>query len=122
MELFLGVAQGLRAMHQYRVGGGGGSGVAEEARSARQVRDEAEEADEDAARRAGATTESGEPDIEQTPLMDGEIVRSQEGVEAGELRAYAHRDVKPGMRCSIISRAAGLALFNSTPLQDQLLT
>lgn len=35
-------------------------------------------------------------ELEQEPLMEGEVMRSQEGVKAGEERAYAHRDIKPG--------------------------
>ena len=92
VRLFLGVARALKALHQYRVPrrpGGAGGGEAE--REARAVRDEGEAADRDAARRA-----RGADDAESAPLMEDEIVRSQEGVGAGELRAYAHRDIKPG--------------------------
>ena len=90
VRLFVGVARALKALHQYRVRGTGGQGRDE--RGARAVAEEAARQDADAARRAGA--EDG--DVEQAPLMESEIVRSQEGVEAGEMRSYAHRDVKPG--------------------------
>ncbi|KAL8740261.1 MAG: hypothetical protein Q9190_007015, partial [Brigantiaea leucoxantha] len=97
MVLFLGVARALKAMHQYRVKRGPGGVSAQ--KKARGVRREAEEADLDAARRVKQkrrkeSTEE-EEDVEQEPLMDGEVTRSQEGVEEGEIRAYAHRDVKP---------------------------
>lgn len=99
MVLFLGVARALKAMHLYRVKGAPGGAQAQ--RKARGVGREAAEADEDAAqkakaRRRGASRERDQEDIEQEPLMEGEVTRSQEGVEEGEIRAYAHRDVKPG--------------------------
>ncbi|KAI4103454.1 MAG: hypothetical protein L6R37_003809 [Teloschistes peruensis] len=97
MVLFLGVARALKAMHQYRVKGAPGG---EEARQrAKSVRAEAEEADKDAVRRAKTRrkdVDADEEDVEQQPLMNGEVTKSQEGVGDGELRAYAHRDVKPG--------------------------
>ena len=99
MILFLGVARALKAMHQYRVKGAPG-GAASQAK-ARGVRREAAEADQDALkkskqRRRKEDTERDREDIEQEPLMEGEVTRSQEGVGEGELRAYAHRDIKPG--------------------------
>lgn len=106
MILFLGVARALKAMHQYRVKGGPGGPSAQ--KKARAVRQEAADADRDAARtakqrgrRRGATEEGpdrdrDQRDVEQEPLMDGEVTRSQEGVAEGEIRAYAHRDIKPG--------------------------
>ena len=92
MILFLGVARALKAMHGYRVKGAPGGPAAQE--RAKGVRQEAADEDADAtrkARRAGNNIEA-----ERTPLMPDEITQSQEGVEAGELRAYAHRDIKPG--------------------------
>ena len=99
MILFLGVAGALKAMHQYRVKGAPGGAVAQ--KKARGVRQEAAQADEDAAREAERRRSSKErnrdqEDIEQEPLMEGEVTRSQEGVGEGEIRAYAHRDIKPG--------------------------
>ncbi|KAL8682136.1 MAG: hypothetical protein Q9186_001757 [Xanthomendoza sp. 1 TL-2023] len=98
MILFLGVAKALKAMHQYRVKGAPGG--AKSRQKAQNVRDEAEEADKDAARKARTRRKDvdaeDEGDVEQEPLMNGEVTRSQEGVEDGEIRAYAHRDVKPG--------------------------
>ena len=102
MVLFLGVARGLKAMHQYRVKRGPGGPDAQQ--RAKDVREEAEEADVDAKRRAarrkrrtGEEMEAlADEELEQ-PLMDGEVTRSQEGVGEGELRAYAHRDIKPGI-------------------------
>ena len=107
MILFLGVARALKAMHQYRVKGAPG-GVASQ-RKAKGVRQEAAEADQDAAKRNKQRRRREEPernqeDVEQEPLMEGEVTRAQEGVGEGELRAYAHRDIKPGTSRTWISR------------------
>ena len=100
MILFLGVARALKAMHQYRLKGAPGGPAAQ--KKAKGVRQEAADADANAARKAKSkrrreAPERDEEDIEQEPLMEGEVTRSQEGVEDGEVRAYAHRDIKPGM-------------------------
>lgn len=106
MVLILGVAKALKAMHQYRVKGGKGSSRGK----ARAVREEAAEADDDAAaearrkaprrqmsRRQEMSLDAHEMDDEQQePLVEGEVTRSQEGVAEGEIRSYAHRDIKPG--------------------------
>lgn len=99
MVLFLGVCRALKAMHQYRVGGAPRGDAAR--RKAKSVRQEAADADREAeeeavqanTRRKRRDREEGE---EQDPLMEGEVMASQEGVGAGETRAYAHRDIKPG--------------------------
>ena len=103
MVLMLGVARALKAMHQYRVKGApGGSGSAARARDVReQAAMEDEDAAEDVARRTARRRGTGDEDIEQEqPLMDGEVTRAQEGVAEGELRSYAHRDIKPGEHSS----------------------
>ena len=101
MVLMLGVAKALKDMHQYRVKGGSNRG------KARDIRNEAAAEDRDAARQARKKSnknkremraephDADEGDAEQ-PLMEGEVMRAQEGVGEGELRAYAHRDIKPG--------------------------
>lgn len=95
MMLMLGVANALKSMHQYRVQSGSSS-----TRNAKAVRREGEEADEERTmqmkpkRRASHRQE--EEDEENEPLMDDEVTRSQEGVQEGGLRPYAHRDIKPG--------------------------
>ena len=99
MVLFLGVARALNAMHQYRVKGAPGGPKA--LKKARRVRAEAAEADEDAARQVGrrrdrSAGDRDQEEIENEPLMDDEVTRGQEGVPEGEIRAYAHRDIKPG--------------------------
>ncbi|KAJ5708400.1 hypothetical protein N7488_008201 [Penicillium malachiteum] len=97
MMLILGVATALRAMHQYRVKSG-----AEATRKAKGVRREGEEADAERSmqmkpqRRASHRVQQEEEDEENEPLMDNEVTRSQEGVQDGDLRPYAHRDIKPG--------------------------
>jgi serine/threonine kinase 16 len=108
MVLMLGVANAMRSMHQYRVQSGATS-----TRKAKAVRSEGEEADADRTmkmkpqRRASHRVQQEEQDEENEPLMDDEVTRSQEGVQDGALRPYAHRDIKPGgsrfMRFQVIS-------------------
>ena len=99
LKLFLGVCKGLKAMHQYRVKEEPG-GSSSQTR-ARQVRSEAAAADADAAqeeaRKRRDSRHAPDGDLEQEPLMQDEVTQSQEGLEAGEERAYAHQDIKPGM-------------------------
>lgn len=97
MVLMLGVANALRSMHQYRVKSGAGA-----TRKAKGVRREGEEADAEVAMRMPkpkrrASQKVDEDDEENEPLMDDEVTRSQEGIQDGDLRPYAHRDIKPGM-------------------------
>jgi serine/threonine kinase 16 len=96
MVLMLGVADALRAMHHYRVKSGAAS-----TRKAKAVRREGEEADGERTmqmkpKRRASHRGNEEEDEENEPLMDNEVTQSQEGVEDGDLRPYAHRDVKPG--------------------------
>ena len=105
MVLMLGVARALKDMHQYHVQGGASSRG-----KAKAIRDEAAAADRDAAKRAKKSKREmrAEPqeqdDMEAgQPLMEGEVMRSQEGVADGELRAYAHRDIKPGMLATTLT-------------------
>jgi serine/threonine kinase 16 len=94
MVLMLGVAQALRAMHQYRVKSGSGP-----TRKAKAVRKEGAEADVEMRKGKGkrrGSQPAGEEDSENEPLMDDEVTQSQEGYEDGNLRPYAHRDIKPG--------------------------
>lgn len=104
MILFLGVARALKAMHQYRVKGAPGGAASQ--KKAKGVRQEAADADLDAAkkskqRRRKEEQERDQEDVEQEPLMEGEVTMAQEGVGDGELRAYAHRDIKPGRSRSL---------------------
>jgi serine/threonine kinase 16 len=100
MGLFLGVCKALKAMHQYRVKAGPGGERSDN--GAGRARAEAAEAEADAAeaaagrRRRDKSRENEGEDVEQEPLMEGEITRSHEGVPTGEQRAFAHRDIKPG--------------------------
>lgn len=95
VELMLGVASAMKAMHHYRVKSGTGP-----TRKAKAVRREGEEADAEMAMRMGKPTrrvsQRVNEDAENEPLMDDEVTRSQEGVEDGQERPYAHRDIKPG--------------------------
>jgi len=100
MILFLGVCKALKAMHSYRVQGGPG-GV-NSLNKARKVREEAADADDDAGdevdqRRGRQKGREVDHDSEQQePLMESEVAASQDGIAPGEIRAYAHRDIKPG--------------------------
>jgi serine/threonine kinase 16 len=109
MVLMLGVARALKEMHQYRVRG---PSLLNRTR-AKKVRREAEEADEEAREeteglrmkgRRRDRQSGGDEDVENEPLMEGEVARSQEGVGEGELRPYSHRDIKPGLSYSFISK------------------
>lgn len=95
MMLMLGVAKALQAMHQYRVKSGASS-----TRKAKAVRREGEEADSERTMqmkpKRRASHHVDDEDEENEPLMDDEVTRSQEGVQDGDLRPYAHRDIKPG--------------------------
>lgn len=123
MILFLGVARAMKAMHQYRVKGPPGGASAQG--KAKAIREEAAEADADAARKArkGRRRREAPSDVQQEdadvedveqPLMDGEVAASQEGMGEGELRAYAHRDIKPGI--SSIPHAPKLACWSTHSL------
>lgn len=68
MRLFLGVCKGLKALHEHRLKNPG-------------------------ARTGG---EGSGADETTEPLMTTEIMSGREGVQEGEIRAYAHRDIKPG--------------------------
>ncbi|KAF2636349.1 kinase-like protein [Massarina eburnea CBS 473.64] len=102
MQLFLGVCKALKAMHQYKVREGPG-GKASEGK-AKRVRNDAARADAEAqseamemrASRRHRENQDDEEDIEAEPLMEGEVTMSQEGIAPGGVRAYAHRDIKPG--------------------------
>lgn len=100
MVLFLGVCKALKAMHNYKVQGGpGGVNSVNQAKRIRGVAAMADhEAEEEVEQRRGRQNEREmDPESEQQePLMDGEVTMGQEGVAPGEIRAYAHRDIKPG--------------------------
>lgn len=101
MQLFLGVCRALKAMHQYKMRAGPGGAKSEG--KAKKVRKEAARADAEAAeamemRPSRRHRENDDDDdIEAEPLMEGEVSMAQEGKAPGEERAYAHRDIKPGM-------------------------
>ena len=89
MVLFRGVCVALQAMHNYKVGGAPGGKNAQS--KAKRVRADAARADRG--------EDHGDDDDElgdAEPLMEGEISMAQEGMSEGQVRAYAHRDIKPG--------------------------
>ncbi len=86
-----------------------GRGYDENQRRAKKVKREAVRADMEAEQEVEVEANSSrrrkrekmranadQGDVEQEPLMEDEVTKSQEGVDPGELRAYAHRDIKPG--------------------------
>ena len=92
MELFLGVCKALKTMHNYRVRGEpAGVNIQKRAKTVRAGT---------AMNGAKVQEVNGrgldQDSEQQEPLMDGEVITSQEGVAPGEMRAYAHRDIKPG--------------------------
>ncbi|PWY89333.1 MFS general substrate transporter [Aspergillus heteromorphus CBS 117.55] len=95
MLLTLGVANALRAMHQYRVRSGSGP-----TRKAKAVRREGAAADAEMGMRMPKPkrreSQHEDDEEEHEPLMDDEVTISQEGIEDGDIRPYAHRDIKPG--------------------------
>ena len=96
MMLMLGVARALKSMHQYRIRSGAAA-----TQKAKMVRSEREMTDENAtlprSKVARRPTRRDDDNTEQEPLMDGEVTVSQEGMEEGDFRPYAHRDIKPGI-------------------------
>ena len=102
MVLFLGVCKALKAMHQYKVKGGPGGTRSEQ--KAKKVRGEAKRADAEAAAsmemRPSRRNRDQEDDDEQEAeglLEESEVTAAQDGIAPGGERAYAHRDIKPGM-------------------------
>jgi serine/threonine kinase 16 len=102
MVLFLGVCKALKAMHQYKVKGGPGGAKSDS--KAKKVRREAARADAEAAqsmemRPSRRHHENDDEDDEQAEglLEESNVTMAQEGIAPGGERAYAHRDIKPGM-------------------------
>lgn len=104
MQLFLGVCRAMREMHVYRGGGAdaaaGGdtrgermemrvNGVDENV-AASNGRSKKQQQKQQRGRADSGADEDDETE-QQRPLMTGE-----EGVPSGEVRSYAHRDIKPG--------------------------
>lgn len=90
MVLMLGVAKALKSMHQYRIKSGAS------VKKAKMVREEGAEADMSRKKPTRRSTRQEDEDTEHEPLMDGEVTISQEGMDEGDDRPYAHRDIKPG--------------------------
>jgi serine/threonine kinase 16 len=104
MVLFLGVTRALKAMHQYRVKGTLGGSVAP--KKARGMRETAAGTGPDSSRKVDRGRDrcgQSEEDDEDEPLIADEVTRSQDGEGEGEIRAYAHRDIKPGTSTSPVS-------------------
>ncbi|ROV99936.1 hypothetical protein VMCG_06232 [Cytospora schulzeri] len=102
MQLFLGVCRALREMHVYTGGSGGSSGADGGGGGTRGERmemrvngvDENVAAGKGRSKRAAQHSAADDDDEveQQRPLMHG----NQEGVPEGDIKSYAHRDIKPG--------------------------
>jgi serine/threonine kinase 16 len=92
MILMLGVAKAMKSMHQYRVKSG-----ATAVKKAKLGGEEGETARAAKKPSRRSSRREDDDDTEQEPLIDGEVTQSQEGVEEGDYRPYAHRDIKPGV-------------------------
>ncbi|RMD41832.1 hypothetical protein DV735_g3253, partial [Chaetothyriales sp. CBS 134920] len=93
LKLMLGVCKALKAMHQYRVPAGNQNAARPDAdaNSTRIARPPKRTMTADQQHQNELAEE------QQAPLMMGnEVTRAQEGKKAGDVRAYAHRDIKPG--------------------------
>lgn len=95
MQLFLGVCRALREMHVYTgsgppAGGAGGERMEMRANGVDENVAAAKGRPKRAAQHAGADDEDEAE--QQRPLMHG----NQEGVPEGDIKSYAHRDIKPG--------------------------
>lgn len=88
MVLFRGVCEALRAMHNYHVPSGGSAKKAKV--KATRVREQGARADRQ------AQADADQEELEAEPLMEDEVTIAQQGVAEGDVRAYAHRDIKPG--------------------------
>jgi serine/threonine kinase 16 len=96
MVLFLGVCKALTAMHEYKVGGGKKTKGKGKGRAAEQ------EAEESRGRKGRERVGDEDDDEAEAPLMESEVTTSQQGVAPGQVRAYAHRDIKPGENSKIL--------------------
>ncbi|SMQ50889.1 unnamed protein product [Zymoseptoria tritici ST99CH_3D7] len=96
MILFLGVCKALKAMHQYRVKGAPGGESSR--RKANKVRQQAQEADREAEEEVRANQgrrRQTDDDVEEEPLINSEVMSAQDGIAPGNMRSYAHGDIKP---------------------------
>lgn len=92
----------------------------EAARADRDAEEEAEgltaTAGKKRARRGGGgqqhAEETGDADEMAEPLMEGEVSMAQDGVAEGDIRAYAHRDIKPGMSAFPPSTSTSTSILN----------
>lgn len=105
MVLFAGICRALREMHVYRGNGGGErmemrvNGVDENVVAAKKNKGKGRE--RSAPRQETGADEDNDTE-QQRPLMMGE-----ENVPAGEIRNYAHRDIKPGRFAPYCPAATG---------------
>lgn len=111
MTLLLGICKALKALHQYKKDPANKSRI----KRAKKVRQEAIIADAEAAEEVAAETdpsarrrrdkmraEAPAEENEEDPLMEGELEMGPGNVDPSEVRAYAHRDIKPGQLCPVV--------------------
>ncbi|KUI66132.1 Serine/threonine-protein kinase ppk13 [Cytospora mali] len=94
MQLFLGVCRALREMHVYNGAGAPGGAGGERMEMRVNGVDENVAASKGRGKKASQRSGADEDDEaeQQRPLMHG----NQEGVPEGDIKSYAHRDIKPG--------------------------
>lgn len=100
MQLFLGVCRAMREMHVYRGGAAADDDAAGGDTRGERMEMRVNGVDENVVASKGRPKGRGRADsgadeddetAQQRPLMRGE-----EGVQSGEVKSYAHRDIKPG--------------------------
>lgn len=99
MQLFLGMCTALKEMHIYKGGAGGGGGGNGGPTGGERMEMRVNGIDENVAiakdrpktGRANSGADEDDEAEQQRPLMMGE-----EGVPSGNIKSYAHRDIKPG--------------------------
>lgn len=105
MTLLLGVCKALKALHEYKKDGLNKGKI----QNAKKVRQEAVIADLEAADDVDAETapsarrkrdkmraQTPAAESEQDPLMEDILPIGQDNLKPDAIRAYAHRDIKPG--------------------------
>jgi serine/threonine kinase 16 len=98
LKIFLGVCRALKGMHQYQVDSAGKAAGAKLARNNQSAGESSTQRAKNNAKKAASRGGEGGEEDDEVPLMEGEgeVAQSQQGMQTGELRPYAHRDIKPG--------------------------
>lgn len=100
MVLFLGVCRALREMHQYRGGGPANMEAMEMGHGDEEDQGRGPRRTQGAGARV-ANPRAGVPDAEDEGEQQRPLMEAEPAPAAGELRSYAHRDIKPGKATSL---------------------